>query len=135
MVDTTIKRKTGQLLSSRQEIAFAYLHGSILHEAKANDIDIALYIFPERFSNQMQRALLFDFSIPLEQELEKVTGKPCDIQILNTAPLPFRSRVVTQGTVIFDRSPGLRELFELRSRVEYFDFRPRREQYLKEAFA
>jgi hypothetical protein len=43
--------------------------------------------------------------------------------------------VVSRGRVLLDRSPELREDFELLSRVEYFDFKPRREEYLKEALA
>jgi predicted nucleotidyltransferase len=133
MLEKTVRMKIEQQLSCHMEIAFAYLHGSILHATNPNDIDIALYIFPEQFDNLMKGSSLFDYSIPFEQELEKHIGQSCDIQILNTAPLPFRARVVTQGIAILDRSPSLREQFELLSRVEYFDFRPRRERYLKEA--
>jgi uncharacterized protein len=118
-------------VGSHNEFVFAYVHGSSLYSAKAKDIDIAVYLCNE----SLNRSRYFDIAIPLEQELEKSVKKPFDVQILNRAPLSFRFRVISGGELILDRSPGQRERFELISRVEYFDFKPHREEYLKEAFA
>jgi predicted nucleotidyltransferase len=134
MLEESVKHMIRKILESRDEIAFAYLHGSSLFADTPRDIDIAVYLFPAIIGGPMT-SLQLDFTIPLEREIEKVANKPLDIQILNKAPLPFRFRVVSQGVVILDRSPDMRERFELLSRVEYFDFRPRREAYLKEALA
>ena len=135
MTEHDINILTGKL-ESHPEIAFAYLHGSSLVAPHPRDIDVAVFLFPECIAEQEAASSYhLDFLIPLEQEIGNVLHKPVDIQILNKAPLPFRFRVVTQGRVIVDRSLDLRENVELLSRVEYFDFRPRREEYLKEALA
>ena len=136
MLDDHLQNSIAATLSEHTEIAFAYLHGSSLDSSNPRDIDLAVFLFPE-FINRHNPAFSFflDFSIPLEQEVADVLHKTIDIQILNHSPLPFRFRVVSQGKVLLDRDFGLRERFELLSRVEYYDFRPRREEYLKETLA
>ena len=52
--------------------------------------------------------------------------------MLNHAPLSFRYRVITDGKVIVDKDSNFRADFEYLSRVEYYDFRPRRKEYLQE---
>jgi uncharacterized protein len=136
MLEEQLQNSLEATLSLHTEIAFAYLHGSSLTTADPRDIDIAIFLFPE-FINSRNPSLSYhlDFSMPLERELENILHKPVDVQILNHSPLPFRFRVVSQSKVLLDRDFTMRERFELLSRVEYFDFRPRREAYLKEAFA
>ena len=134
MIEESDLKSLTDVLKGHREIVFAYLHGSSLEVYSSRDIDIAVYLQPEIMDRRDEGTCRdFDFSIPLEQEIEKLLKKPVDVQILNNAPLPFRFRVVSQGKTLVDRSPERREIFELLSRVEYFDFKPRREEYLKEA--
>jgi hypothetical protein len=58
-----------------------------------------------------------------------------DLQIINVAPLTFRARVANTGVVVVDHVPDVRADFEYLSRYEYFDFRPRRQEYLAEVMA
>jgi predicted nucleotidyltransferase len=134
MIEESDLKSIADVLNRHGEIAFAYLHGSSLEAFFSRDIDIAVYLQPE-IMDRLGHGVCkdFDFSMPLEQEIENLLKKPIDVQILNSAPLPFRFRVVSQGKILVDRSPERREIFELLSRVEYFDFKPRREEYLKEA--
>lgn len=118
-------------LASHNEVEFAYLHGSSLFSNSYKDIDIAVYLS----SDYTGYSSCFDVSIPLELELEKQINRRFDVQILNFAPLAFRFRIVSQGTVVIDRSPKSREIFELLSRVKYFDFKSRKQEYLKEALS
>ena len=134
MIEESDIKSLADVLNRHREVVFAYLHGSSLEASSSRDIDIAVYLQPEIMDRRGYGACRdFDFSIPLEQEIESLLKKPVDVQILNNAPLPFRFRVVSQGRTLVDRSPERREIFELLSRVEYFDFKPRREEYLKEA--
>jgi predicted nucleotidyltransferase len=120
--------------SSCNEIMFAYIHGSALHSTSPHDIDIAIFLFPEELENiTRSKQLELDYLIPSELDLERLIRRKTDIQVLNRAPLGFRFRVVNSGTIILDRDPLFREQFELLSRVEYFDFRPRQKEYLREA--
>jgi predicted nucleotidyltransferase len=115
------------------EIAFAYLHGSSLCSPSPRDIDIAIYLDNISNTGKKSSSFLLDYVIPLEQELKHGLNLPIDLQLLNNAPLSFRYRVTYQGLLIIDRSLERRENFELFTRLEYFDFRHHREQYLKEA--
>jgi predicted nucleotidyltransferase len=120
-------------IEKRPQILFAYLHGSILSADNPRDIDIAVYLYADNF-NQLSRCgeISLSFAIPLEMDLEKLLKQKVDLQVLNRAPLSFRYRVITEGIVIVDKNSNLRSDFEYLSRVEYFDFRPRRNEYLRE---
>jgi uncharacterized protein len=131
MIRKNIQEKLIGILSGHGEIAFAYMHGSSIDSSCPDDIDIAVFLF----SGTDTASVDMDFSIPLEYEIERALKKKTDVQVINRSPLPFRYRVVSQGVLLIDRAPDLRENFELLSRVEYFDFQPRREEYLKEALA
>ena len=121
-------------VSGYREVAFAYIHGSFVTDISFNDIDIALHITPNSYTHySQQRETTLDFVIPLERALENELPYPVDIQLLNEAPLSFRYRVIHDGELIVDNDPNLRSDFEYLTRVEYFDFRPRRREYLREA--
>lgn len=132
----TLLERAHEVLLANNGIAFAYVHGSALESASPCDIDIAVYLDHE-WLERCDRASgpLMEFVIPLELALESALGMPVDVQILNRAPLPFRARVVTQGRPLIDKAPAVRADFEYRSRYEYFDFLPRRREYLAEILA
>ncbi|MDI6774073.1 MAG: nucleotidyltransferase domain-containing protein [Verrucomicrobiota bacterium] len=123
-------------LSRCREILFAYLHGSALRPGIFRDIDIALFIEPAVYDRLAgQGRLLLGFAIPLEMDLEALIGHKVDVHVLNDAPLSFRYRVVSSGVLVLDGDPDARAEFESLTRVEYFDFRPRRQEYLREVVA
>lgn len=120
-------------LSDRSELLFVYIHGSALSSDTPGDIDVAGFLSPEKYDDFRRNGdLTIGFSIPLEMELEKQLGRKVDFQVLNNAPLSFRYNVVKSGLLIMDKEANLRCDFEYLSRVEYFDFQPRREEYLRE---
>ena len=115
------------------QVVFAYLHGSVLSVDNPRDIDIGVYLYADEFERLSRTGeTSLSFAIPLEMELEKVLGHKVDVQVLNRAPLSFRYRVITDGFLIVDKDSNLRSDFEYLSRVEYFDFRPRSQEYLRE---
>jgi len=134
MKTEVIKEHLVEVLNKRSEVLFAYIHGSSLYSNKPRDIDIAVFLYPERYK-EIDRTgeMSIGFAIPMEMELEKLLGAKVEVQVLNRAPLSFRYRVITRGELIIDKDSNVRSDFESLSRVEYFDFRPRREEYLREA--
>ena len=112
---------------------FAYIYGSVLSSKNPEDIDIAVYLSPMDFEEFCRDGeLSLSFAIPLEMKLEEQLKRKVDIQVLNHAPLSFRYRVITDGKLIVDKDSNSRCDFEYLSRVEYYDFRPRRKEYLQE---
>ena len=128
-----IKKKLNLRLEKQSQILFAYLHGSVLSTNTPRDIDIAVYLYADDF-DQLSREgeINLSFAIPLEMDLENLLSHKVDLHVLNRAPLSFRFRVITDGIIILDKDSNLRSDFEYLSRVEYFDFQPRRNEYLRE---
>ena len=123
-------------LETVDSMEFAYIHGSAVYADKYHDIDIAIFLTPLKFKEIMGKAsITLDMLMPLENNLEHALHVPVDVQVLNNAPLSFRYTVVNKNIVLIDKNPLLREQFELLSRVEYYDFRPRIEEYIREALA
>jgi predicted nucleotidyltransferase len=121
-------------LENIDSIVFAYLHGTAFSSKNYKDIDIALFVNPKDYESIIQNnSPTLDFIIPLEQKLEQNLHLLIDMQIINNAPLAFRFNIVNHSIILIDKNPLTRELFELLSRVEYFDFKPKSEEYLREA--
>lgn len=120
-------------MEQQRQLLFAYLHGSVLKKSKPGDIDIAVYLYASAFDELSDNGeISLSFAIPLEMELEEMLRRRVDVQVLNRAPLSFRYRVISGGILIVDKDSDLRSDFEYLSRVEYFDFKPRRNEYLHE---
>jgi predicted nucleotidyltransferase len=120
-------------LNNHSRVMFAFVYGSVLSSENPRDIDIAVYLFPVDFKNLSRDGeVSLSFAIPLEMNLEEQLKRKVDIQILNLAPLSFRYRVITDGKLIVDKDSNARCDFEYLSRVEYYDFSPRRKEYLQE---
>jgi predicted nucleotidyltransferase len=123
-------------LSQIPEVAFAYVHGSALTSERPQDLDIAIFVYPESYTKLSDKGEVHTgFAIPLEIEFEREIGRRVDIQILNQAPLSFKHRVVQQGVLVVDNALSKRCDFEYLSRVQYFDFEPRRKEYLQEVLS
>jgi len=121
------------VLKKHDAVVLAYVHGSVLHSQTPGDVDVAVFLNEDLFNSLVVAGdLSLGFIIPLEMEIEQAIGFKTDLQVLNRAPLTFCYRVIKGGTVILDRQPGRREEFECSTMMEYFDFRPKREEYLAE---
>ena len=117
-----------KLLISRDEIIFAYLHGSFLDNFNFEDIDVALYIDQEKINYKQA----FDYCFQLSSELSGQIGFEVDIQIMNYAPLGFKHSVLKNGTLLFSKDENLRlDLIESTSR-EYMDFYELALQYIRD---
>jgi predicted nucleotidyltransferase len=125
-----VVKELAEILSRETKIDFAYLHGSFLESGGFNDIDIAVYLK----DGIPQTADPADYEIRLSLKVGKTVKIPVDIKILNNAPLGFRYQA-SKGKVLFSRNGSDRDEFLCRTWLEYFDFMPFAELYLKEAIS
>jgi predicted nucleotidyltransferase len=116
------------LLSKREDILFAYVYGSFLHDS-FRDIDLGVFLRDE--SSGAAEPLRYE--MVLEQELEDATGVPIDVRVLNAAPLPFAYSILRTGEVFFSRDEKARCDFVCRIYTHYHDFAYYRKRYRREA--
>ena len=107
-----------EALLAREEILFAYIHGSFLSLSDFRDIDVALFINPEEVSSEQS----FDYSFRLSVELSHLTAQDIDIQIVNYAPLGFRHSVCKNGRLLFSRDETLRTDLMEETSLDYIAF-------------
>lgn len=122
-----------QLLREKAEAIFgplpvdaAYIYGSVAtgQVHPFSDVDLALLVEEEvvqRLSPYERLRLEAD----VELRIADLTGiHYADVRIMNDAPIAWRGPVVLWGICIYSRNENRRIEFEVRSRKEYFDFRP-----------
>ncbi len=122
-------RNIRNILLTREEILFAYLHGSFLEENTFNDIDIGIYL-------KYLPSSIIKYELSLETELmNKIRGYIFDVRILNNAPLSFRYNVIRSGEILLSHDEDKRTEFQEQTVINYLDFLPYRKRYLKEVLS
>lgn len=106
------------VLKRDRQVAFAYLHGSILGGGPIRDVDVAVWI---RGGDPLTYAVVRGL------DLERLLGLPVDVQILNTAPTTFKHAVYTKGLPLAINDRKLHDMEVARTILEYADL-----QILKE---
>lgn len=124
-----IRTALNEILKTRTEIRFAFLHGSFLEMRSFHDVDVAVYLYNEEIPED-----LLEYELSLSSILEGSIRMPMDVKILNFAPIAFRYEV-TRGEVIFSRDEEARFGFIENTWNEYLDYRPVAEQILQDLAA
>ena len=103
-------------LEAREDIAFAYLFGSLARNSASHlsDVDIAVYLLGEDFTDKR-------FEI-LGDLIDILRTDRLDLVILNTAPLSLKMRIIQARRILADNSPNVRHMFESAVMRSYFDF-------------
>jgi len=114
-------------LGRRDDILFAYIHGSFARDEKFSDIDIGVFLREPASADSL------DLELEFETAIQSLIGFPVDLRILNFAPLSFVYNVIRGSILIVDKDAGLRADFEGRIFKRYLDFAYFRRRYLKEA--
>jgi predicted nucleotidyltransferase len=117
--------KLKELLEPREEIIFAYLHGSFVEGLPFNDIDLAVYV------DQSKVPDTFDYEMDLSVKLTMALHFPVDVRVLNDAPLGFQHSVL-QGEAILVRDEEVLTDFIERVAREYMDYAYLGRMYLEE---
>jgi predicted nucleotidyltransferase len=116
------------VLLKKDEIIFAYLHGSFLDGFMFNDIDIALYLDPEKIPPEKEA----DYCEPLSIELSGVIGFIADVHIMNHAPVGFQHSVFKHGQLLFSKDDELRSDLIEETSLEYMDFYELSLEYIRD---
>jgi len=91
--------KAMQDILEREGVTLAIVFGSFLELESFRDIDIAIY------GRCLGLKDIFRISAKLERELKI----PVDVVPMDRLPSKFRHRILTNGLVILDKTPGLYE--------------------------
>src|SRR5258708_38337721 len=99
------------------EIAAAYLFGSVARGTAGprSDVDLGLL-----YTEDPPRTLA-GLGLDLEDEVERLLGLPVQVVVLNRAPVDLVVRVLRDGKLLFEGNAARRGLFEVRSRMEFWD--------------
>lgn len=113
-------------LARRGEIIFAYVFGLLSQGDEFNDIDVAVYLSDE---GRLTTDRWYDIRLALE--LETATGYSVDVVLLNRAP-DHLIHEISKGRVIKDCDEEFRIDFITRAWSRYFDFQPKRREYIQQ---
>ena len=131
-VSLHVKKKIANNLKSallkRDEIAFAYLHGSFLDGVLFNDIDIALYLDQEKIPPGKG----LGYCEQLSRELSRVIGFVIDVHMMNHAPVGFQHSVFKHGQLLFSKDDELRSDLIEETSLEYMDFYELSLEYIRD---
>lgn len=106
------------LLAFREEVLFAYLHGSFVSGNKFRDIDVAVYLDHGRWTRRDS----LQYQANLARDLSRALRLPVDVTVLNVAPLGLRHDAVS-GRVLICREDGTRAHFADRVSRHYEQIR------------
>lgn len=123
----TICSKVEEILRREPVVLFAYLYGSFVTGDGFNDIDLAVWVDETILKDKSE---IFDYQLDLALKVEReLRPFPVDVTVLNSASLPLRFRVVSEGDLILSRDEPQRIEFESRTRSLFFGFLPHLEFY------
>ncbi len=111
------------------EVSALYIFGSFAKSKKTgeSDIDIAVIVDESKLKKR-------DFEL-LKKKYYAASPtfsmRSVDIVILNTAPPFLKYQVLKTGRVLFERNRRLRVRFTTKAIIEYLDYKPIMDTYLK----
>lgn len=119
------------LLGSRNEIIFAYAHGSFLESGPFRDLDIAVCLHTSSMP-----ASSFHYEDRLAQQIAARLNLafPVDLRLVNGAPVAFQYRVF-RGSLLVDNDPEFRVKQITHVVARYLDILPVLKHHAREAFS
>lgn len=106
--------------ADRDDIAAAYLFGSVARDDHAAESDVDVAVLYRRDPPRTFEAL----PLRLEGDIERLLGRRAEVVTLNLAPVDLCVRVLRDGVMILDRDRRARIGFEVRTRNAWFDLEP-----------
>jgi len=122
-----VRCRLREALEARDEIIFAYLHGSFAKGLPFHDVDVAVYLDP----TVAVTTDIFDYEMELSVELTRTLRILVDVHVLNSAPLGFQHSAL-QGEALLVRDEDKLTDFIERVAIEYMDFAYLGRRYLLE---
>ncbi len=117
-----------RLLTDRPEILFAYLFGSIIESDRFRDVDVAVFVEPEKMPEDW-----LTYVLRLTADIEQAVGYRADVVLMNNAP-DHLIHSIAKGILLIDRDEQFRSEWIERSLSRYFDNQPTRRRAVAELF-
>jgi predicted nucleotidyltransferase len=124
-----IERAVSRCLSKRREIRAAYVFGSAATGRARRDSDVYVAVLlarppkPARATGY-RLGLMVDLGAALHRS-------DVEVVILNDAPPLLAHRVLSRGTLVFERSASARVAFQVKTASRYFDLIPMYETHIR----
>lgn len=126
---SSITRAVARCVSGRREIQAAYVFGSVATGRVRPDSDVDIAVLIDR---RVLPAHMLKYRLKLMADLGAVLRRSdVDVVILNEAPPLLAHRVLSQGTLVCERSPTARVRFQVRTAARYFDLIPTLEAHIR----
>lgn len=119
-----VLQRLSQVLAEREDIAFAYAHGSFLRQEGFHDIDVAVWTGPNAGEWT---------DVDLSTELSRAVAYPVDVRVINHAPVAFLFHVFRGAVILVRDERLLADLIERTART-YHDRLPLVRRATREAF-
>jgi hypothetical protein len=121
-----------KLLSTKEEVRFAFLFGSFIDDTEEtplpiHDVDVGVYL-----SGLNKKESVY-YALELAGELSFSVQVPVDVRVLNFAPVTFLFHVV-RGKLIIDKDEEDRSDFMEHVVRHYLDMEPLFHRAVKEAY-
>jgi hypothetical protein len=113
-----IIRRIKDYFLDKNDVVFAYLHGSFIESRIFRDIDIAIFVRKSMRDIELESDLSY--------ELTDKTGYPVEVRIINNASIAFQMAVLRKGRLLISKANNVRtDFIENTSRRyrEYSHFR------------
>lgn len=122
-------RRIIKYFKARDEVSSLYIFGSFARERenRESDIDIAVIIDESKLKK-------INYSLLKKEYYTASAGfslRPLDIVIMNTASPFLNHQVLKTGRILFDKNQNLRVRFTTKTIIEYLDFKPAQDVFLK----
>jgi hypothetical protein len=130
VVDSSVvQRAVARCLSRRREVVAAYVFGSVARRRtrKDSDVDVAVLLaspLPPSRSLSYRLKLMTDLGSALHRS-------DVEVVVLNEASPLLAHRVLSKGTLVFERSASARVRFQVRTASRYNDLIPMFETHIR----
>lgn len=109
-----IIRRIKDYFLDKDDVVFAYIHGSFIESRRFRDIDIAIFM-----KNPMRE---IELESDLSYELTDKTGYPVEIMIINNASIAFQMAVLRKGRLLLSKADDVRADFIENTSRRYREF-------------
>lgn len=122
-VKNKIRQKIKDFFTSKENIVFVYLFGSVVNKDSFRDIDIA--IFMDTMPDMIQLG-------KLQAALDDLIGPKVDLILLNALPSKnpaFAYEILSKGELLVNKNTSAHTTYKSKSYQYYFDTAYLREQF------
>ena len=124
-----MKRAVVRCLSARREIQAAYIFGSVAAGRARPDSDVDIAVLVDR---RVRPAQMLKYRLKLMADLGAALRRSdVEVVVLNQASPLLAHRVLSRGTLVFERSASARVQFQVRTASRYADLVPMFETHLR----